>query len=280
MANQALVKNLPGKHDLILVDRLIHHSIAQALNRGSTKFKRYDHLDLCHLEELLSNNINNYDTIFVITESIFSMDGDYPDLKHLVKLKKKYPFILILDEAHGTGVLGSSGAGLAEETGTFNEVDIIIGTFGKSLAGMGAYVLTNLLPIIEYLTNKAGEYIYSTFLSPHQAGVALATINIVRNADEKRESLKLISHWLRNELAEHINVQTNYNTPIIPIIMGDSISTLKLQTLLLNKGIVVGAVRPPTVPCGSSRIRLSLNSELSKEELEPLISIFKECSKK
>ena len=280
MANQALVKNLPGKHDLILVDRFIHHSIAQALNRGSAKFKRYDHLDLCQLEELLSDNINNYDTIFVITESIFSMDGDYPDLKRLVELKKKYPFILILDEAHGTGVLGSSGAGLAEETGTFNEVDIIIGTFGKSLAGMGAYVLTNLLPIIEYLTNKAGEYIYSTFLSPHQAGVALATINIVRNADEKRESLKLISHWLRNELAEHINVQTNYNTPIIPIIMGDSISTLKLQTLLLNKGIVVGAVRPPTVPCGSSRIRLSLNSELSKEELEPLISIFKECSKK
>ncbi len=280
MANQALVKNLPGKHDLILVDKFIHHSIAQALNRGSTKFKRYNHLDLCHLEELLSNNINNYNTIFVITESVFSMDGDYPDLKRLVELKKKYPFILILDEAHGTGVLGSSGAGLAEETGTFNEVDIIIGTFGKSLAGMGAYVLTNLLPIIEYLTNKAGEYIYSTFLSPHQAGVALATVNMVRNADEKRESLKLISRWLRNKLAEYINVQTNYNTPIIPIIMGDSASTLKLQTLFLKKGIVVGAVRPPTVPCGSARIRLSLNSELSKEELEPLISIIKECSKK
>ena len=208
------------------------------------------------------------------------MDGDYPDLKRLVELKKKYPFILILDEAHGTGVLGSSGAGLAEETGTFNEVDIIIGTFGKSLAGMGAYVLTNLLPIIEYLTNKAGEYIYSTFLSPHQAGVALATVNMVRNADEKRESLKLISRWLRNKLAEYINVQTNYNTPIIPIIMGDSISTLKLQTLFLNKGIIVGAVRPPTVPRGSSRIRLSLNSELSKEKLEPLISTIKECSKK
>jgi len=280
MANQALVKNLPGRHDLILVDKYIHHSIAQALKRGSTRFKRYNHLDLCHLEELLSNNINNYDTIFVITESIFSMDGDYPDLKRLVELKKKYPFILILDEAHGTGVLGSSGAGLAEETGTFNEVDIIIGTFGKSLAGMGAYVLTNLLPIIEYLTNKAGEYIYSTFLSPHQAGVALATINMVRNADGQRESLKLISRWLRNKLAEYINVQTNYNTPIIPIIMGDSISTLKLQTLLMKKDIAVGAVRPPTVPHGSSRIRLSLNSELSKENLEPLISIIKECSKK
>jgi len=280
MANQALVKNLPGRNDLILVDKYIHHSIAQALNRGSTRFKRYNHLDLCHLEELLSDNTSNYDTIFVITESIFSMDGDYPDLKRLVELKKKYHFVLILDEAHGTGILGSSGAGLAEETGTSNEVDIIIGTFGKSLAGMGAYVLTNLLPIIEYLTNKAGEYIYSTFLSPHQTGVALASIDVVRNAHEKRESLKLLSRWLRSRLVEYIDVQTNYNTPIIPLIVGSNDSTLKLQALFLNKDIIVGAVRPPTVPRGSSRIRLSLNSELSKEKLEPLISIVKEWSKK
>lgn len=279
-ANQALVKNLPGKKDLILVDRLIHHSIAQTLDRGSARFKRYNHLDLCHLEELLSKNIKSYDTIFVITESIFSMDGDYPDLKRLVEIKKKYPFILILDEAHGTGVLGNSGAGLAEETGTLNDIDIIIGTLGKSLAGMGAYVLTNLLPIIPYLTNKAGEYIYSTFLSPHQTGVALATIDIVKNASEKRKLLKLTSGWLRNKLAEYIDVQTNYNTPIIPIIIGDIAATQKLQAIFLNKGIIVGAVRPPTVPQGSSRIRLSLNSELTKEKLEPLISIIKEYSKK
>ncbi len=280
MANQALVKNLPGKNDLILVDKFIHHSIAQALNRGSTRFKRYNHLDMCHLEELLSDNTSNYDTIFVITESIFSMDGDYPDLKRLVELKKKYPFVLILDEAHGTGILGNSGAGLAEETGTFNEVDIIIGTFGKSLAGTGAYVLTNLLPVIEYLTNKAGEYIYSTFLSPHQTGVALASIDIIKNAHKKRESLKLLSGWLRSRLVEYIDVQSNQNTPIIPLIVGSNYSTLKLQSLFLKKGIIVGAVRPPTVPRESSRIRLSLNSELSKEELEPLISNIKEWSKK
>ena len=178
------------------------------------------------------------------------------------------------------GSWATSGAGLAEETGTSNEVDIIIGTFGKSLAGMGAYVLTNLLPIIEYLTNKAGEYIYSTFLSPHQTGVALASIDVVRNAHEKRESLKLLSRWLRSRLVEYIDVQTNYNTPIIPLIVGSNDSTLKLQALFLNKHIIVGAVRPPTVPRGSSRIRLSLNSELSKEKLEPLISIVKEWSKK
>jgi len=136
------------------------------------------------------------------------------------------------------------------------------------------------LPIIEYLTNKAGEYIYSTFLSPYQTGVALASIDVVRNAHEKRESLKLLSRWLRNRLIEYIDIQTNYNTPIIPLIVGSNDSTLKLQRLFLNNGIVVGAVRPPTVPQGSSRIRLSLNSELSKEKLEPLISIVKKWSKK
>jgi 8-amino-7-oxononanoate synthase len=280
MANQALIKNLPGPNDLILVDRFIHHSIAQALNRGSAKFKRYNHLDLCHLEELLSKNINKYDTVFVITESVFSMDGDYPDLNLLVELKKKYHFILILDEAHGTGVLGTSGAGLAEETGTSKEIDIIIGTFGKSLAGMGAYVLTNILPIIEYLTNKAGEYIYSTFLSPHQTGVALGSIDIVKNAHKKRESLKQISRWFRNRLVQYINVDTNYETPIVPLIVGSNESTLNLQKLFLNEGIVVGAVRPPTVPQGSSRIRFSLHSELSTEELDPIILIVKEWSKK
>ena len=278
MANQAIVKTLPGKNDLILADKLIHHSIVQALNRSVVKFKRYNHIDLSHLEELLSFNINRYDTIFVFTESIFSMEGDYPDLKKLVQLKKKYPFILILDEAHGTGVMGKSGAGLAEETDTINDIDIIIGTFGKSLAGMGAYVLTNLLPAIEYLTNKAGEYIYSTFLPPFQAGVAMATIDIIRNADDKRKALKTTSFWLRNTLSKYIDVQTHYNTPIIPIIMGDSASTLNLQSLFLSKGIIVGAVRPPTVPPDSSRIRLSLNSELTKEKLEPLISIIKEHS--
>ena len=276
VANQALVKNLSGKNDLILVDKFVHHSITQSLDRSLSKFKRYEHLDLCHLEELLSKNLKHYDTIFVYTESIFSMDGDYPDLKKLVALKKKYPFILILDEAHATGVLGSNGAGLSEETETFNEVDIIIGTLGKSLASMGAYVLTNSTQIIEYLTNKAGEYIYSTFLSPYQTGVALATIDIVKNAHKKREKLKSMSSWLRNQLVKFIDVNTKYSTPIIPIILGDNNSTLKLQSLLLNKNIIVGAIRPPTVPKGTSRVRLSLNSELSKNNLEILISTIKE----
>lgn len=280
MANQALLKHLPGSKDLILADKLIHHSMAQALGRGSTKFKRYKHLDLAHLEELLAKNIKNFDTVFVVTESVFSMDGDYPNLNALVKLKSKYPFVLILDEAHGTGVFGKTGAGLAEETGVQDEVDIIIGTFGKALAGMGAYVLTNSSYVIEYLTNQAGEYIYSTFLSPHQAGVALATIDIVMKAHNKRESLKNISQWLRNKLAEFMSVETRFITPIIPLVVGQPHEAIKLQEICLNERILVGAVRPPTVAPGSSRIRISLNSELTKEKLEPLISTIKKWSER
>ena len=280
MANQALIKHLPGENDLILIDKLSHHSMIQALNRRSVKFKRYKHLDMSHLEELLALNQNKFQTIFVMTESVFSMDGDYPDLKKIVKIKQKYPFILILDEAHGTGVLGNKGAGLAEEAGVQNEVDIIIGTFGKALAGMGAYVITNLSYVINYLTNFSGEYIYSTFLSPYHAGVALASIDIVMNSQHKRSQLKNTSKWLRNQLAKYINVETNLHTPIIPLIFNDIETVLKLQKLFLKKGIIVGAVRPPTVPNNSSRIRLTLNCELSKKELEPVIKTIKEWSSK
>ena len=122
MANQALLTHLPGPKDLILADRLIHHSIAQTLGKHDTRFKRYHHLDMDHLEELLHENFSNYETVFVVTESVFSMDGDYPDLPRIAALKQKHPFIWILDEAHGTGVFGPTGGGLAEEQGVLPEV--------------------------------------------------------------------------------------------------------------------------------------------------------------
>ena len=183
VANQALLKHLPGKKDLVLADRFIHHSLAQALVLCPAKFKRYGHLDIQELEKLLNKYSKDFETIFVVTESVFSMDGDYPDLKNLVELKNKFPFILILDEAHGTGVFGKNGGGLAEEMGILPEVDILIGTFGKALASMGAYVLANNSSVINYLTNVAGEYIYSTFLAPSQVGAAHEAIKLIKDFD-------------------------------------------------------------------------------------------------
>ena len=276
VANQAILKHLPGKNDFILADRLIHHSIAQALIQCPAKFKRYDHLDLDSLALLLEKNYGNYDTIFVVTESVFSMDGDYPDLKALVALKKRFPFILILDEAHGTGVFGPNGGGLAEEMGVLPEIDILVGTLGKSLASMGAYVLANNGSIIDFLTNKAGEYIYSTFLSPSQAGAALEAIKLIKIYEKQRGKLRSLSKYLRNAINPLGEI---FESPIIPIVVGDPEETINLQNVLLEKGILVGAVRPPTVPANTSRLRLSLNSETNKSLVDEVLNILKEWKK-
>ena len=276
VANQAILKHLTGKNDFVLADRLIHHSLAQALIQCPAKFKRYDHLNLDSLEVLLKNIHKNYDTIFVVTESVFSMDGDYPNLKELVALKKRFPFVLILDEAHGTGVFGPNGGGLAEEMGVLPEIDILVGTLGKSLASMGAYVLANNGSIIDFLTNKAGEYIYSTFLSPSQAGAALEAIKLIKNYGKQRENLRNVSKYFRSALNQSGKI---FESPIIPILVGDPKETINLQDLLFNKGILVGAVRPPTVPANTSRLRISLNSEIDKSIIDELLNILREWKK-
>jgi 8-amino-7-oxononanoate synthase len=275
LANQALLKHLPGKNDLVLADRLIHHSMAQALTQGLARFKRYHHLDLDHLEELLNANYKNYETVFVITESVFSMDGDYPDLKKLVELKKHYSFILILDEAHGTGVFGETGAGLAEEMQVQEQVDIIIGTLGKSLASMGAYVLSDSSTVIDFLINRAGEFIYSTFLSPSQVGSAEAAVLVLQSSQDSREYLQKISAIFRGIIGLTDKGLTTPASPIVPVLIGDPVKTLELRNSLLQKGIMVGAVRPPTVPPDTSRLRISLHTGVTQEALEELGEILK-----
>jgi len=275
VANQALLKHLPGKKDLILADRLIHHSLAQALLQGPAKFKRYSHLDMQELEKLLKKYSKDFDTIFVVTESVFSMDGDYPDLKNLVELKNKFPFLLILDEAHGTGVFGKNGGGLAEEMGVLPEVDILIGTFGKALASMGAYVLANNSSIIDYLTNVAGEYIYSTFLAPSQVGAAHEAIKLIKDFDKQREKIRKLSKYFRKSLNQNSFL---FESPIIPILIKDPMETMVLRDRLLEKGFLVGAVRPPTVPGNTSRLRISLHTGVKEslvDELIPLLDTWK-----
>jgi len=275
VANQALLKHLPGKKDLILADRLIHHSLAQALLQGPAKFKRYSHLDMQELEKLLKKYSKDFDTIFVVTESVFSMDGDYPDLKNLVELKNKFPFLLILDEAHGTGVFGKNGGGLAEEMGVLPEVDILIGTFGKALASMGAYVLANNSSVIDYLTNVAGEYIYSTFLAPSQVGAAHEAIKLIKDFDKQREKIRKLSKYFRKSLNQNSFL---FESPIIPILIKDPMETMVLRDRLLEKGFLVGAVRPPTVPGNTSRLRISLHTGVKEslvDELIPLLDTWK-----
>ena len=270
MANQAILKHLPSKKDLVLADKLIHHSIAQTLTQSSASFKRYHHLDLQHLRELLESHHKSYETVFVVTESVFSMDGDYPDLKKLVALKKEYPFILILDEAHGTGVFGATGGGLAEEMQVQDQVDILIGTLGKSLASMGAYVLSDSSTLIDYLINRAGEFIYSTFLSPGQVGSSEVALKILQSAKEERSYLHKISRNLRTTLHVKECKSVSYESPIIPVMIGDPGKTIEIRDYLLQRGIMVGAIRPPTVPPHTSRLRISLHTGVTQQTLDEL----------
>lgn len=273
MANQALLNHLPGPRDLILTDRLIHHSIAQTLGKRNTRFKRYHHLDLDHLEELLHQHIKDYESIFVVTESVFSMDGDYPDLTRLAALKKQYPFVWILDEAHGTGIFGRTGGGLAEEQGVLSEVDILVGTLGKALASMGAYVLTNSKTVIDYLVNFSGELIYSTYLGPPQVGAAEAALQIVQQSQSIARSIRKTAHRFKEQLVSSGWQTHGFDSQIVPVILGDPKDTLELRNKLLDHGIWVGAVRPPTVPANSSRLRFSFHAGVGEEKVAEIITL-------
>lgn len=280
MANQALLTHLPGPRDLVLADRLIHHSIAQTLGKNDTRFKRYHHLDLDHLEELLNRHSKEYETIFVVTESVFSMDGDYPDLPRMAALKRKHPFIWILDEAHGTGVFGPTGGGLAEEQGVLPEVDILVGTLGKALASMGAYVLTHSKTIIDYLINYSGELIYSTYLGPPQVGAAEAALKIIQNSQGIARNIRSTANRFREHLRND-GWQTNaFDSQIVPIILGDPKDALELRNKLLEYGILVGAVRPPTVPQNSSRLRFSFHADVDEKKVKEILGLLNSWKKK
>ncbi len=277
MANQALVHHLVGPKDLILADRLIHHSIAQALGHKNTKFHRFHHNDLNHLESLIEKNQNDFETLFVFTESLYSMDGDSPDLVRLAQLKQKHNFFWVLDEAHALGVYGPHGEGLAKEKGVLKEVDILVGTLGKSLASMGAFILTDSQVVTDYLINFAGELIYSTFMPPTAAGAALAALDQIKSSQQQSQDLRALSRTLRKQLIDDGHKTIDGDSPIVPVIFDEPEQVLKIQEQLLEAGIAVAAVRPPTVPIGESRLRLSLHTGLNSSHLDEFLNVANQC---
>ena len=158
-------------------------------------------------------------------------------------------------------------------------MDILVGTLGKALASAGAYVLTSSATIVDYLTNHAGEYIYSTFLSPAQVGAASEAIEIIRKGNDKRNTLRSVAKQFRRQLAESGWKTNDFDSPIVPIVVGEADETLKLRNHLLEHGFLVGAVRPPTVPRGTSRLRVSLHSDVAESQLAHLLDLLKKWKK-
>lgn len=257
-ANVGISSALNQKGDVIFSDKLNHASIIDGMRLSEGKFFRFPHNDMHALEKLLERERKNFNNAFIITESVFSMDGDIEDLKKIVELKKKYNCIMIIDEAHAFGVFGEKGLGVAEELGIIDDVDLLVGTFGKAIGSMGAFV-TGSKTMIDFLINKSRSFIFSTALPPINIAFSkwIIETQISKTAQKRKNMLNL---------AKKFGSQSH----IIPVVIGENKDTVDLCELLFHNGYFTLPIRPPTVPVGTSRLRLSLTADIREEELQTL----------
>jgi 8-amino-7-oxononanoate synthase len=266
-ANQSVLTTLPQKGDLVLLDRMDHASIIDAARTSEAQFHTYRRDNLDRLEKYLADP--QYRCKYIVTESVFSMDGDTADLKALAELKNKYNAVLIVDEAHAVGCMGSRGAGLAEEAGVLDAVDIVVAPLGKGPACGGAIVAADKV-VIEYLINKARPFIFTTAPAPAAAAAALAALEIIQNEPQRRLCLKQNANALRRILSQSgLNIG-NSTTHILPVIVGSAEKTVKIAQKLLADGFFCTAIRPPTVPAGTERLRISVQCTHTQEQLAGL----------
>ncbi len=267
-ANIGILPSLLTKHDLILSDKLNHASIHDGLQICRAEFKRFRHGDYHHLETLLQTHRDDHRLVAIVSESVFSMDGDCADLETLVELKHRYKCLLYLDEAHSIGVYGRKGLGLAEQRGCIDDIDLLVGTFGKACGSVGAFLVSDGT-IREYLINRSRPLIFTTALPPVVLNWNHFVMSRLASMQARRDKLRQTSRELRQKL-ENAGLQTGGSSNIIPVIIGAADRTVEGAKLLQNKGFYVLPVRPPTVPRGTSRFRLSLTADHDIEMLAPL----------
>jgi 8-amino-7-oxononanoate synthase len=272
-ANTAVFGTLPASGDTVFADKLIHQSMHAGIAHSGAKLRRHEHLRLDRLEEMLQRYPVSGGATFVATESVFSMDGDRPDLARLAELKRRYGFFLVLDEAHALGWYGPQGAGLACAAGIAKDVDVFVGTFGKGLASGGAYTLFNDAAVRDHLANFAGEFVFSTSVSPLLVGAAAAAIGRVRQLAVDQPKWHALSRQFRKRLQAAGWAVADGDAPIVPVELGMPQAAVGLAEALREDGIIVGAVRPPTVPAGTSRLRISLKSTLTESALDRVIAV-------
>ncbi len=271
-ANEAVITTIPKKGDLLLLDKLDHASIIDAAKSSEARFRTYRRAAYDRLERLLGGSQPRK---FVITESIFSMDGDEADLKKLVELKNKYGAFLIVDEAHALGCRGEGGAGLAEELNLLDEVDITVATMSKALGSAGGVVAAKKV-VIDLLVNKARSFIYTTAPTVSNCAAALAALRLLRTEPRRAERLRDNAQYLRARLTG-LGLNTSKSTShIIPVIIGAEGQALAVSRRLFEMGFFVPAIRPPTVAPGTARLRLSVQSEHTRQHLDGLCAALEE----
>jgi len=264
-ANVGVISAIAGRGDVVFSDQYNHASIVDGIVLSRAEHARYRHNDLAHLRALLHKHRDKRRKL-IVTDAIFSMDGDQARLDELAALKREYGALLMVDEAHSGGIYGERGQGLIHELGLNNEVDIHMGTFSKSFGIYGAYVCGSDT-LISWLVNKARPLIYSTALPPSLAAGIAKALELVQTERWRRERLFESSRLFRSSLCKAGFNVSEGDSPIIPLILGDNDTALQFSQALEAEGIVAAAIRPPTVPNETARIRFSLSAAHAPAEL-------------
>ena len=270
-ANLGILPSLTTTKSLILADKLVHASMIDGIRLSQCEFFRYRHNDYEHLKSLLEKNAGKFDRTFIVTESVFSMDGDVADLNYLVQLKKQFPdTYLYVDEAHAIGVYGKNGLGIAERDNVIADIDLLVGTFGKALASMGAYVVCDQI-LKECLINQMRPLIFSTALPPFNVAWTHFIFERLPQFSKERTHLEQLSVFLRQEVEHRTQIMPS-QTCIVPYILGENDATLAKAKDLQEQDYYCLPIRPPTVPKGTSRIRLSLTADMTIDEVKQFVA--------
>lgn len=274
-ANLAAIRALAGDGDVIFLDKLNHHSIIDAAKGSGALVRVFPHRHYDKLERLLQRHSDARRRV-IVTDTLFSMDGDFADLPRLVELKQRYDALLCVDEAHATGVWGQRGAGVAELQGVEHGIDVTVGTLSKALGGLGGFVAGSRA-FIDWVINSAGAFIYTTALPPAGCAAAIAALEVIRQEPQRRERLIALSQDLRQRLQEADWNTADSNSQIVPVMLGTSEAAVGFSRALEDAGFLVPAIRPPTVPRGQARLRISLCCQHQPGELEALVVAMNRC---
>ncbi len=277
-ANLGVLSSICGKGDVIFCDKLNHASIIDGCLLSGAELKRYPHKDIDVLEKFLKKS-SGFKKRLIVTDGIFSMDGDIAPLKEIVLLAKKYSAILMVDDAHATGVLGKNGRGTGEYFGLDDSIDIIMGTLSKAVGSFGGFV-TGRKKLIEFLVNRARSFIYTTSLPPSVVASSIAAIDIIEKGHDLRDLLWKNVRYLKEGLKNIGFDIMGSESQIIPVFVGDTHRAVEMSQMLLKEGVFVQGIRPPTVPQGKSRLRVTVMATHSKADLDAVLESFKKVGKK
>ncbi len=265
LANTGVVSALAREGDVVFSDALNHASIVDGCRLAQAETFVYDHCDMDHLEWGLQEADGRGSLI--VTDGVFSMDGDVAPLPEIVELAQRYDARVMVDDAHGIGAVGPGGRGAVADASVEDEVDVVVGTLGKSLGAYGAYVCCDRT-MAKYLVNTARSLIFSTALPPPAVAGAMAALEVLVEQPQRVLKLQRNARLLADALADE-GIQTGSETQILPLVIGSASAAVKASERLLERGIFAQAIRPPTVPDGTSRLRLAVMASHSASELRP-----------